>query len=70
MLSFILQFIAFLYKRVTQLQQRYQKKLGDAQLASLIKSSARPADQRQREIENWMQEADINKDPVRLDNHV
>lgn len=45
-------------------KQRYQKKLGDQQLATLIRSSARPASERQREIENWVREADINQDPV------
>ena len=45
-------------------RQRYQKKLGDQQLATLIRSTAKPADQRQREIEDWVREANINKDPV------
>lgn len=45
-------------------KQRYQKKLGDQQLATLIRSAARPADERQREIEQWVHEANINNDPV------
>ena len=45
-------------------KQRYQKKLGDQQLATLIRSAARPADERQREIEQWVQEANVNQDPV------
>jgi len=45
-------------------RQRYQKKLGDQQLATLIRSAAKPADERQREIEQWVKHANINNDPV------
>jgi len=45
-------------------RQRYQKKLGDQQLATLIRSAAKPANERQKEIENWVQKAAINEDPV------
>ena len=45
-------------------RQRYQKKLGDQQLATLIRSAAKPADERQREIESWVKQAAINLDPV------
>merc|ERR1719500_2584087 len=45
-------------------RQRYQKKLGDQQLATLIRSAAKPADERQREIEQWVKHAAINNDPV------
>jgi len=45
-------------------RQRYQKKLGDQQLATLIRSAAKPADERQREIEHWVKQAAINNDPV------
>ena len=45
-------------------KQRYQKKLNDQQLATLIRSAARPADERQREIEEWVAKANINADPV------
>jgi len=45
-------------------RQRYQKKLGDQQLATLIRSAAKPADERQREIEGWVRKAAINQDPV------
>lgn len=45
-------------------KQRYQKKLNDQQLATLIRSAARPADERQREIEDWVAKANVNADPV------
>ena len=45
-------------------KQRYQKKLNDQQLATLIRSAARPADERQREIEDWVARANVNADPV------
>jgi len=45
-------------------KQRYQKKLNDQQLATLIRSAARPADERQREIEQWVEKANVNADPV------
>lgn len=45
-------------------RQRYNKKLGDQQLATLIRSAAKPADERQREIEQWVKKAAINQDPV------
>ena len=47
-------------------KQRYQKKLNDQQLATLIRSAARPADERQREIEDWVARANVNADPVSL----
>jgi hypothetical protein len=45
-------------------RQRYSKKLGDMQLATLIRAAAKPADERQREIESWTKHAAINQDPV------
>ena len=44
------------------------KTLGDQQLATLIRSAAKPADERQREIESWVKQAAINQDPVRIYN--
>ena len=41
-----------------------REKLGDQQLATLIRSAAKPADERQREIEGWVKKAAINQDPV------